>query len=270
MTGETPPAAKGVTEALRKSLERLLLEFDFLVEDGTLPDIRNDVIFVDALAALSLPAPGEGEPISVQDPKMILAGIRQFGLASDGSDLRDLEAAIEALSTPAAGGLAVEALEWSDPTPPTKGVCSYDHCRAKTPFGTYLIEWKSWKDYDDCVVYCPENSEGNMFVACDGTLAGAKAAAQADFSARILSALDRTTLPAAEGEKWQPTHQHVKRGSKYRLDGYGEIQTDAPIGDYCKVAIYRAEDGTTWVRPVSEFEDSRFAALASPQQGEKL
>jgi len=75
-----------------------------------------------------------------------------------------------------------------------------------------------------------------------------------------ISALDRTTLPAAEG--WKPTHQHVKRGSKYRLDGYGEIQTDAPIGDYCKVAIYRAEDGTTWVRPVSEFEDGRFTDLS--------
>lgn len=29
------------------------------------------------------------------DPKVIIAGIRQFGLAADGSDLRDLEAAIE-------------------------------------------------------------------------------------------------------------------------------------------------------------------------------
>lgn len=31
---------------------------------------------------------------SPSDPKIIIAGIRQFGLAPDGSDLRDLEAAI--------------------------------------------------------------------------------------------------------------------------------------------------------------------------------
>jgi hypothetical protein len=36
--------------------------------------------------------------ISMSDPMVILAGIKQFGLASDGSDLRDLEAAIERLS----------------------------------------------------------------------------------------------------------------------------------------------------------------------------
>lgn len=38
--------------------------------------------------------------ISVQDPMMILAGIKQFGLAADGSDLRDLAAAIERLASP--------------------------------------------------------------------------------------------------------------------------------------------------------------------------
>lgn len=35
------------------------------------------------------------------NPHTIIAGIRQFGLASDGSDLRDLEAAIDRLSNPA-------------------------------------------------------------------------------------------------------------------------------------------------------------------------
>lgn len=34
---------------------------------------------------------------SVQDPLVILAGIKRFGLAPDGSDLRDLEAAIRRL-----------------------------------------------------------------------------------------------------------------------------------------------------------------------------
>ena len=35
------------------SLKRLLLEFDFLVEDGTLPEIRKDIIFVDARHAIA-------------------------------------------------------------------------------------------------------------------------------------------------------------------------------------------------------------------------
>jgi hypothetical protein len=39
-------------EALRAALSRLLLEFDFLIEAGTLPDIRDDMIFVAARAAL--------------------------------------------------------------------------------------------------------------------------------------------------------------------------------------------------------------------------
>lgn len=39
-------------------------------------------------------------------------------------------------------------LDWSQPSSPDK-TCSYDHCRATTPFGTFLIEWKSWKGDDD-------------------------------------------------------------------------------------------------------------------------
>ena len=35
--------------------------------------------------------------MKLTDPYLILAGIRQFGLASDGSDLTDLEAAISRL-----------------------------------------------------------------------------------------------------------------------------------------------------------------------------
>lgn len=36
------------------------------------------------------------EPVSVQNPHMLVAGIKQFGLAPDGSDLRDLSAALSA------------------------------------------------------------------------------------------------------------------------------------------------------------------------------
>jgi hypothetical protein len=37
---------------LRAALERMLLEFDFMIESGIIPDIRDDFIFVEARAAL--------------------------------------------------------------------------------------------------------------------------------------------------------------------------------------------------------------------------
>lgn len=53
----------------------------------------------DFLAALALSPspPQERGTISLTDPDIILAGIKQFGLAPDGSDLRDLSAAIARL-----------------------------------------------------------------------------------------------------------------------------------------------------------------------------
>jgi hypothetical protein len=38
---------------LEAAMKRMLLEFDFLVEAGNLPDIRNDMIFDEARAALT-------------------------------------------------------------------------------------------------------------------------------------------------------------------------------------------------------------------------
>jgi hypothetical protein len=38
---------------LLKGLERMLLEFDFMVEQGVIPDVRNDIIFVQARAAVA-------------------------------------------------------------------------------------------------------------------------------------------------------------------------------------------------------------------------
>ncbi len=109
----------------------------------------------------------------------------------------------------------------------------------------------------------------------------AKAAAQADFERRILSALAHPVQPG-----WRPTHRHVKRGSEYMLLGIGKMQTSNwmdeqwshepqsgnppqrtldPV-DMREVAIYRAEDGQLWVRPREEFEDGRFETIpAAPQ-----
>jgi hypothetical protein len=52
--------------------------------------------------------------------------------------------------------------------------------------------------------------------------------------------------------------RHKKRGSEYAVIGHGKIQTDVPLKDYDEVVVYQSEDGTIWVRPVSEFMDGRF------------
>jgi len=60
---------------------------------------RRDVIegFLAKAPAPPSPVQDELEALSAQDLLMIIAGIKQFGLAGDGADLRDLEAAITAL-----------------------------------------------------------------------------------------------------------------------------------------------------------------------------
>jgi hypothetical protein len=50
-------------------------------------------------------------PVALTDLRIIIAGIRQFGLAPDGSDLRDLEAAIVRLSAPSPTVAGREALQ---------------------------------------------------------------------------------------------------------------------------------------------------------------
>ena len=51
-------ALRAENERLRASLKRMLLEFDFLIEANMIADVRNDIIFVQARAALT--TKGEG------------------------------------------------------------------------------------------------------------------------------------------------------------------------------------------------------------------
>lgn len=63
----------------------------------------------------------------------------------------------------------------------------------------------------------------------------------------------------------KPLWRHVKRGTVYTEIGRGKVQTYTPLTDYAEVVVYRGQEGDTWVRPVGEFEDGRFAALTTAQ-----
>lgn len=78
----------------------------------------------------------------------------------------------------------VKALEWSPESKPN-GYCSYNHTYADTPFGRYQIEWKGWKDRPSFSL-----DLGNESVSCwADTIDDARRIAQADYAARIRSAL---------------------------------------------------------------------------------
>ena len=52
-------AIRAKNARLRTALKRMLLEFDFMIEANMIQDTRNDVIFVEARAALNKEQPNE-------------------------------------------------------------------------------------------------------------------------------------------------------------------------------------------------------------------
>lgn len=81
-----------------------------------------------------------------------------------------------------------------------------------------------------------------------------------------------------------PTHRHKKRGTEYVLIGIGKMQAEHWLDgrkagrdsggnfhvlsvDMHKVAIYQSvDDGSLWARPIEEWNDGRFEAIAAPAQ----
>ena len=55
---------------------------------------------------------------------------------------------------------------------------------------------------------------------------------------------------------WAPTHRH-RKGGHYRVLSHGILEKDRS-----DVVIYDDAKGQVWVRPVAEFYDGRFEALA--------
>lgn len=86
----------------------------------------------------------------------------------------------------------VKPLVWSDRFGPNSE-CSYDHITADSALGLYRVEWKGWKDFDPPTVCC-----GGAFIGCYNTIQSAKSAAQADYEARILAALEPHPDPRDE------------------------------------------------------------------------
>lgn len=79
-------------------------------------------------------------------------------------------------------------LVWTENQVPCKE-CSYDHCSAETPFGRFLINWKSWEGtrYDRYVVYeAPWGDPYEPFY----TLEKAKQWCQDEFANRIAMSLE--------------------------------------------------------------------------------
>lgn len=171
---------------------------------------------------------------------------------------RDLCAALEAKL---AERVKVKPLEW------TVFCSNSGNSTANTCVGEYVVQ----HEHDLWMVYLPyedvRHGKGHE------TRYEAKAAAQADYESRILSALEAT--PPAP--KVTATHRHKKRGTEYVLIGVGKMQTERWIepgiypnpglADMREVAIYRSvDDGSLWVRPREEFEDGRFEALTAAQE----
>ena len=93
-------------------------------------------------------------------------------------------------------------LQWTENRPPCAG-CPYDHCIAETPFGRFLITWKSWKEYDSPTVdetpweYSCDKSGSDLFdpwCAAFDSVDEAKAACQQAMDVRLALCAQPTPL----------------------------------------------------------------------------
>ena len=80
-------------------------------------------------------------------------------------------------------------LEWSEISDPTEE-CRYTHVTAKTAIGTYSIEWKAHKQFDDRTLFL----DGDH-VSSGHDLAEAKAKAQEHHCARVIACLYKPKEP---------------------------------------------------------------------------
>jgi hypothetical protein len=94
---------------------------------------------------------------------------------------------IELLPPPASG------LQWTENMPASEE-CRYDHCIAQTPFGRFLITWKSWKAYDGPTVDVDETPWGAWRMSFN-SVGEAKAACQREFDKSLEACAALSTQP---------------------------------------------------------------------------
>lgn len=145
------------------------------------------------------------------------------------------------------------------------------HFYADTP-----DQWR-WRVYEHILSLAPDTGVKALAelrkraekAELDGTTAWALLKVANDNTAAAIAERDdlRARLAEAEGQVKALRIRHVKRGSTYRVLGRGQLQTDTPLTDYADVVIYQCEDdGRIWIRPVAEFDDGRFVALAAAEE----
>lgn len=129
---------------------------------------------------------------------------------------------VKALSASPAG--VVKPLEW-------RTFCSRSgNCEAKTALGEYVLQFEGLGFDASWMLYLPHNDYSTG--VCYDTLDAAKSAAFADYSARIMSAIE----PAGVGVETPPPQTHVA-GDAIRIlqegiDGAeADMQSDADAGE---------------------------------------
>lgn len=80
--------------------------------------------------------------------------------------------------------ITVRPLIWSEPAKPND-TCRYDHVIAQTPIGTYSIEWKSWKEFDDRTLFLD-----GEFLDNGPDIYQSKAKAEAHYRAKVFACLE--------------------------------------------------------------------------------
>lgn len=99
---------------------------------------------------------------------------------------------------------------------------------------------------------------GRFFVAVRAR--GQDYAQEIEVAPELLEALACALMDKLEPEQASPKWEHIVKGGRYELLGHAALQTDKPLSDMAPVTVYRAEDGTLWVRETGEFI-TRFQAV---------
>ena len=146
----------------------------------------------------------------------------------------------------AQSALTAMPLIWTENLPPNEE-CRYDHCKADTPFGRFLITWKSWKQCDSPTV--DETPWGDFWSAFE-SIERAKEDCQKEYEKRLR---DCCAAPLAAAQPAPPAAPAPAGGLVERvmvlLGHHGDGTARAAIRE---VAAWMEENGSPltaeWLR----------------------